>query len=90
MDNATTQAETFDTLLKTTKYYLFGSQRVAMRVLADNGRAVYYLHGDHPSTRLRTGLGSVSMSTNALGESESQARFTLFGEALTWAGRDTA
>jgi len=57
-----------------TKYYGFGSQRVAMR----QGDAVYYLHGDH--------LGSVSMSTDANGNLVSQMRFTPFGEELTWEG----
>ena len=51
-----------------TKYYVFGSQRVAMRV----GNAVYYLHGDH--------LGSTSLTTNASGGLVSQARYTPFGE----------
>ncbi len=30
-----------------TKYYYFGSQRVAMR----KGGVLYYLYGDHPSLR---------------------------------------
>ncbi|NUM45746.1 MAG: FG-GAP repeat protein, partial [Anaerolineales bacterium] len=80
VDNASTQEQTFDTRLKTTKYYLFGGQRVAMRVGTGPQSAVYYMHGDH--------LGSVSMTTNTDGTIASQMRFTPFGEELTWAGSE--
>jgi len=41
---------------ESTSYYLFGGQRVAVRVAG----AVYWLHGDH--------LGSASLTTNVSGQ----------------------
>jgi hypothetical protein len=46
-----------------TKYYFAGATRLAVRT---NG-ALSYLLGDHPSTTLRTSLGSSSVTTNASG-----------------------
>jgi RHS repeat-associated protein len=51
-----------------TKYYYFGSQRVAMR----KGAEVYYLHGDH--------LGSTSLTTDKDGGSVAQARYLPYGQ----------
>ena len=51
-----------------TKYYYFGSKRVAMR----QGSAVYYLHGDH--------LGSASLVTDSGGVVVSQSRYLPYGE----------
>ncbi len=48
-----------------TSYYLFGNQRVAMRVAG----AVYWLHGDH--------LGSASLTTNAGGQKVAELRYLL-------------
>ncbi|NUM46262.1 MAG: RHS repeat-associated core domain-containing protein, partial [Anaerolineales bacterium] len=72
VDNATTK-ESGASTAAVTKYYLFGGQRVAMRV----GDAVYYLYGDH--------LGSTSLTTDATGGLVSQARYTPFGE-VAWDG----
>ena len=77
VNNATTQEQTFNTQLETRKYYLFGAQRVAMRVVAGTESAVYYLHRDH--------LGSTSLTTDATGAIMSQARYTPFGE-VSWEG----
>ena len=60
MDPVTVQTET--------KYYLFGGQRVAMRL----GSAVYYFHTYH--------LGSVVLTTDAAGAAVSQTRYLPFGE----------
>jgi RHS repeat-associated protein len=51
-----------------TKYYYFGSQRVAMR----KGDAVYYLHGDH--------LGSTSLTTDANGTIVAHSRYLPYGQ----------
>jgi RHS repeat-associated protein len=51
-----------------TKYYTFGSQRVAMR----RGNVVYYLHGDH--------LGSTSLTTDSTGNILSQSRYLPYGQ----------
>ncbi len=73
VDNATTK-ESGASTAAVTKYYLFGGQRVAMRVGTGDQSAVYFLHGDHPSRPFRTGSGRVSMTTNALGEIVCQMR----------------
>jgi RHS repeat-associated protein len=46
-------------------HYYAGGQRIAQRVLttATSAGVLYYLHGDHPSTSLRTGPGSTSLVT---------------------------
>ena len=49
-----------------TKYYTFGAQRVAMRVITSTGSVVYYIHADH--------LGSASLTTDASGAVVSEAR----------------
>ncbi|MCP4288267.1 MAG: hypothetical protein GY792_28160 [Gammaproteobacteria bacterium] len=65
--------------LTTTKYYMFGGQRVAMRVQDSSGsNDVYYLHGDH--------LGSVSLTTDASGNAVAQSRALPFGENRWSAG----
>ncbi|OQA22084.1 MAG: F5/8 type C domain protein [Chloroflexi bacterium ADurb.Bin360] len=51
-----------------TKYYYFGSQRIAMR----RGSTLTYLHGDH--------LGSASLTTNASGAKVSLMRYMPYGE----------
>jgi len=51
-----------------TKYYYFGSQRIAMR----RGSTLTYLHGDH--------LGSASLTTDASGAKESLMRYMPYGE----------
>jgi RHS repeat-associated protein len=51
-----------------TKYYLLGSQRVAMR----KGSVVYYLHSDH--------LGSTSLTTDVGGAVVSQACYLPYGQ----------
>jgi RHS repeat-associated protein len=76
VDNITTE-ESGASTAAVTKYYLFGGQRVAMRVGTGAQSAVYYLHGDH--------LGSTSLTTNTSGALVSQARYTPFGE-LNWEG----
>jgi len=45
------------------KYYYAGSVRVA----ENSGGTLYYLLGDHPSTTLRTGLGSTALTLDASG-----------------------
>lgn len=55
-------------LERVTKYYAFGSQKVAMR----QGNQVYYVHGDH--------LGSTSLTTNQSGALVSQGRYLPYGE----------
>ncbi|MBN1991713.1 MAG: RHS repeat-associated core domain-containing protein [Anaerolineae bacterium] len=57
------------------KYYTFNGQRVALR----QGDVVYYLHGDHPSALLRTGLGSTSLTTAGTGAVVSEARYLPYG-----------
>lgn len=52
-----------------TKYYYFGSQRVAMR----NNAGVRWLHGDN--------LGSASIATNDTGARIAEARYTPFGSS---------
>lgn len=54
-----------------TKYYYFGSQRVALRRGSGAGSQVYYLHGDH--------LGSTSLVTNSAGAVASESRYAPFG-----------
>jgi hypothetical protein len=51
------------------------STRVAMRVQTSPENSVYYLHTDHPSTSLRTSLGSMSLTTDASGNPTSQLRY---------------
>jgi RHS repeat-associated protein len=51
-----------------TKYYYFGSTRVAMH----KGGVLYYLHGDH--------LGSTSLTTDASGGIVAQARYLPYGQ----------
>jgi hypothetical protein len=61
-----------------TKYYYFGSQRVAMR----KGSALYYLHGDH--------LGSTSLTTDANGGVVAQSRYLPYGQQRwTWGAAQT-
>jgi RHS repeat-associated protein len=51
-----------------TKYYYFGSTRIAMR----KGGVLYYLHGDH--------LGSTSLTTDASGGIVAQSRYLPYGQ----------
>jgi hypothetical protein len=51
-----------------TKYYYFGSARIAMR----KGGVLYYLHGDH--------LGSTSLTTDASGNPVAQSRYLPYGQ----------
>jgi RHS repeat-associated protein len=60
----------------TTKYYYAGGQRIAMR----QGTTLYYLLGDHPSTSLRAGLGSTSITTDAGGNKIAELRYKAWGE----------
>ncbi len=69
-----------------TKYYYFGSQRVAMRVCTGangscgtNGATstLTYLHADH--------LGSASLSTNATGGKVNEMRYYPYGETRSGA-----
>jgi RHS repeat-associated protein len=61
-----------------TKYYYFGSTRVAMR----KGSELYYLHGDH--------LGSTSLTTDASGNIVAQSRYLPYGqERWTWGAAQT-
>ncbi len=55
---------------------------VAMKegVMASVTRTLSYLHGDHPSTSLRAGLGSASLTTNASGQKVSEQRHKPYGE----------
>ena len=64
--------EHITTTNESTSYYLFGGQRVAMRVAG----AVYWLHGDH--------LGSASLTTNVSGQKVAELRYLPFGETR-WA-----
>ncbi|MBI1793650.1 MAG: hypothetical protein HYR70_05615, partial [Chloroflexi bacterium] len=57
-----------------TKYYYFGSQRVAMR----DASGVTYLHGDH--------LGSTSVASNASGALVSRQTYYAFGVPRTTEG----
>ena len=68
-------------IVTATKYYFFGSQRVAMRVCTGangsrgtNGATstLSYLHGDH--------LGSASLSTDASGGKTAEMRYYPYGE----------
>lgn len=59
-----------------TKYYYFGSQRVALRRGSGAGSKVYYLHGDH--------LGSTSLVTDQSGSIVSESRYAPFG-SVRWA-----
>jgi RHS repeat-associated protein len=58
-----------------TSYYYFGSQRVAMRVVASPNTAgtLYWLRGDS--------LGSASLTTNITGTVVSEMRYYSFGQA---------
>jgi RHS repeat-associated protein len=59
-----------------TKYYFAGSQRIAMRKYTiPQNMSVEYLLGDHPSTSLRTGLGSTSITTDVNGAKDSEMRY---------------
>jgi len=58
----------------TTKYYLAGGQRIAMR----SGGTLYYLLGDH--------LGSTSLTTDSAGSVVSELRYTAWGEVRYQAG----
>ncbi|GAB4580234.1 MAG: hypothetical protein Fur0022_29730 [Anaerolineales bacterium] len=60
------------------KYYYAGGQRLAMR--KGNGTSNANLQGDHPSTTLRTGLGSASVVANADGTLHSEQRYDPWGE----------
>lgn len=64
-----------------TKYYYFGGQRVAMK----QGSAVTYLHSDHPSTSLRTSLGSTSVTSGATTSSQTRGAYP-FGAVRTTSG----
>ncbi|RME60313.1 RHS repeat-associated core domain-containing protein, partial [Candidatus Parcubacteria bacterium] len=57
------------------KYYYAGSQRVAMR---RNG-TLYFLLADHPSTRLRAGLGPTTLTTDAAGNQLAEMRYAPWG-----------
>ncbi len=71
-----THFEHITTTNQSTSYYLFGGQRVAMRVAG----AVYWLHGDH--------LGSASLTTNVSGQRVAELRYLPFGETR-WMSRTT-
>lgn len=66
-------------------YYGFGGAVVAMKegVVGPTPRALYYLRGDHPSTSLGTGLGSVSLTTNKSGQKVSERPSAGSGQAAT-------
>jgi RHS repeat-associated protein len=63
------QGEASAIVTAVTKYYYFGSKRVAMRGPDD---ALVWLHGDH--------LGSTSLATSAAGEALSRQLYYPFGE----------
>ena len=48
-------------------------------VISSAPRVLSYLHGDHPSTSLRAGLGSTSLATDASGNVVSQQRYKPYG-----------
>jgi RHS repeat-associated protein len=62
--------------LGVTKYYYYGGQRVAMR----QEDVVYFIHADHPSTSLRTSLGSTSLTTDISGTLVAETRYLPYGE----------
>ncbi len=57
----------------TTSFYAFGGTMVAMRTAAT--ATLTYLRGGHPSTLLRAGLGSTSLTANASGQKVSEQRY---------------
>jgi RHS repeat-associated protein len=65
-----------------TKYYFAGATRLAVRT---NG-TLSYLLGDHPSTSLRTSIGSSSVTTDANGVKTAAALYKAFGETRFSAG----
>jgi hypothetical protein len=58
-------------------YYSFGGAMAAMKegVISSATRTLTYLYGDHPSTSLRAGLGSDSLTIDAGGNVVSQQRY---------------
>ena len=66
-------------------YYSFGAAVVAMKDGVMNAApcTLSYLRGDHPSTLLRTGLGSVSLTTNKSGQKVSERPSAGSGQAAT-------
>jgi len=74
----TTSSEAEASIVQVAKYYHFGGQRIAMR----QGGMVYYLHGDHPSASLRTGLGSTSVASSDSGALFSHQGLSLRRDAL--------
>jgi RHS repeat-associated protein len=59
-----------------TKYYYTGTSRIAMR----SSIGLRYIFGDHPSTSLRTCLGSASVTADRYGSSVTRQLYKPFGE----------
>ena len=56
-----------------TSYYYLGAQRVALAISGDpdpERNGLFYIHVDHPSTTLRTSLGSTSLMSYGQGHVE--------------------
>ena len=64
-----------------TKYYFAGGSRIAMRKYTiPQSMTLEYFLGDHPSTTLRTSLGSTSITTDNTGAKVSEMRYEPWGE----------
>jgi RHS repeat-associated protein len=59
-----------------TKYYYSGTSRIAMR----SSIGLRYIFGDHPSTSLRTCLGSASVTADGNGSSVTRQLYKPYGE----------
>jgi len=80
----TAQAVASTVTVQQTKYYYLGASRVAMRQSVASGDGeVSYLHSDHPSTALRTSLGTVSAVTDDNGAEVARTLNLPFG-ATRW------
>ena len=60
-----------------------GGKRVAMR----QAGVLYFLLADHPSARLRTGLGSTAVTVDATGTKLAELRYAPYGRDEIRRGR---